>query len=1055
MAENKNTDNLNNGSSYISDSELSQLSPEEMNFFDMLKRDIPKPEPKEEAPSAAVLNDEDLNLLRSMRSESKASVNKEPEKPNETMDAEEMALFAAVNESAKRKAEMNAKAQMEMDNPTPAKPEGDETAVYVNDEVDMGKTISVENLASAEIPPVNMDKTIKIEKTKSGKKDKKNKVKRPWWQKILLGLWSFVKIIFWYICIAVAALAAGLVIFIMCLNQFEDPELDVLFANRSLDQTTTIWAQKVDSEEYEQIAELYLDENREWVNYEEMPECLINALVSIEDERFWTHNGVDWKRTAGAIAKYIAGVDDFGGSTITQQLIKNITGDNDYSWQRKAKEILRALYIEKKYDKKDILEYYLNTVYFNYRAYGVGKAAELYYNKDVRDLNAAESAALVGIVQMPASWEPYYHPDANTERKELVLGKMLELGYLNEKEYEQAMNYHIRLNPNGVDMQYDSNNSYYVDQVINDCIRDIAKELNMEEDAAEVYFYKSGLKVYTCLDQEVQAALDHCFIEDESWWPEPDIDEDYQSAMYIMDPHNGKVFGIAGGRGEKVKRGLDRATQSPRQTGSSIKPLSVYGPGIEEEVITMGSVVDDVPLAWFGANPYPQNVSHEFNGKVTMYQAIRSSLNATPAQILQTLSYQTPYEYLTERMHFQSLCEDDINVGAMALGGLTYGATVAEMTAGYAAVANGGVYTEPITYTRIEYSDGRVLIDKVPETNRVFSEQTAWLLQYLLVDGVKSGFASVDLNMPVAGKTGTTDSGVDKWYMAYTPYFASGIWVGYDENNISLDGAGVMSTISRYAWKHVIDEVIEAKGWEGGELQEQPDGIVQASYCLDCGGAPTEYCSMDPRGDRIGTAYYKEGTTPGPCTCHTPVYICKESGMVAHNGCPDAEVKCLVLTERAFSQPVGVPDANYMWMNIPEGILPSFDGVAFQNVLGIGNNVGTAEGVQTNHLCTVHSVPAGQEVALYNPNNVVSATCTITPKSNANAQFSFVDPVQVNNGESFTFTVTARETYEISSVLAGGAILTPDSGDNRVNTYTIPAVTDNISVSVKVRKVLE
>lgn len=1083
MADNPNE---KNNSSFLSDSEVSRLSDDELNFFADIMKDIPKSEPEAEPETqpqevrAASFNEEDLMLLRSMQKQSKETAENKTDDTTADINDDEKALFAAVNANAKRRAEA---AKPQEETKYVVEPAPNQNSEVPADEVGLGKTITVdavksEKPASAELAAtVNFVKSDeKPEKASKNKKaDKSEKKKRPWWQKILLGIWSVFKMIFWYLCIAVGAVIAGVIIFFMCVNQFEDPELDSLFANRQLDQTTTIYAKKSGSEEYEVIAELYLDENREWVNYEDMPEVLIDALVSIEDERFWEHNGVDWKRTIGAVAKYVAGVDNYGGSTITQQLIKNITGDDDYSWQRKAKEILRALYIEKRYDKEEILEYYLNTVYFNYRAYGVGKACELYYNKSVTEINAAEAAALVAIIQMPSAWEPYYHPDANTERKETVLGKMYELGYLDEAEYEEALNYHIRYNPNGMDMQYESNNSYYVDQVISDVVADISETLNMEEDDAELYLYRSGLQIYSCMDQDVQDALDHCYIEDQSWWPEADIEEDYQSAFYIMNYTTGEVYGIAGGRGEKTNRGLNRATQSPRQTGSAIKPLSVYAPGIEEETITMGSVVDDVPLAWMGDTAYPRNVSGEYYGKTTMYKAIRQSLNATPAQILQTLSYQTAYDYLTEKLHFQYLTEDDINVGAMAMGGMTYGATVAEMTAGYAAIANGGVYTEPITYTRVEYADGRTLIDKTPETNRAFSEQTAWLMQYLLVDGVNNGFAAIDLGMPVAGKTGTTDSGVDKWYMCYTPYFAAGVWVGYDENNISLDSAGVLSTISRYVAKHVLDEVIAAKGWADGELQSMPDGIVQASYCLDCGGAPTANCALDPRGDRIGTAYYKEGTTPSACTCHTPVYLCTESGMVAHNGCPSAELKCLVLTERAFTKSVTIPDANYMWMNIPDGTALSFEGVAFQNVLGAGINVGTAEGVQVNHLCTTHTVPEGQEAQLYNPNNVIQiteptdpadptdpsdptepseeVTCTITLGSHSHSTVSFSNSVEVAYQSGYSFTVTPDTGYTIFSVTAGPSTLTAASIDgDGTATYSIDSVTDNIVVTVRARK---
>lgn len=1023
-----------NNSSFKSDNEFSRLNSEEISLFNAAM-DNSEEEPVLEAPAEAAFNEEDLALFRAIREDAKKAQEEEAVVSAEQMNEEDMALLATINSNANE--------------------QSDEAASRPEDE-NLGETIMVDAAAKSEVNGEDLEfaKTIKLASVENAGTKKKGP-KKPWWQKILLGIWSFVKIVFWYLCLAVGAGAVGLLIFHLSINQFEDPELDALFANRQLAQTTEIYAKDPETDEYELITEVYLDENREWVNLEDMPQCLIDALVAIEDERFWTHNGVDWKRTAGAVVKYIAGVDDFGGSTITQQLIKNITGDRDYSWQRKAKEILRALYIEKRYEKDDIIEYYLNTVYFNYRAYGVGVASEMYFGKHVSQINAAEAASLVSIVQMPNLYEPYYNPDNNAARKELVLEKMLELGTLNQEEFEYYLNYHISFNPKGMEMQYETNNSYYIDQVINDVVADLAEKMDVSQEAAEVYFYSAGLKVYTCLDQEVQDILDYYFIEDQSWWPEAYTEEQYQSAMYIMNPFTGEVMGMAGGRGEKTRRGLNRATQSPRQTGSAIKPLSVYAPGLEEGVLTMGSVVDDIPLTFFGNNPYPQNVSRTFYGLTDMYTAIRYSLNATPAQILQTLTYETAYKYLTENLHFQYLTEDDIGVAAMAMGGMTYGATVAEMTAGYSAIANKGVYTEPITYTKVEEANGKVLIENIPETNQAFSEETAWLMQELLVDGVRSGFASLQLgDLPLAGKTGTTDSNVDKWYMCYSPYFCAGIWIGFDENNISLDGAGVLSTISRYAFKYVMDDVVEAKGWEGGSLSEKPDTIVQGSFCKDCGGAPTSNCSLDPRGSRIGSAYYKEGTTPSACTCHTLVYICDESGMVAHNGCPLATQKSLVLTDRSFSRSVAIPDANYMWMNIPEGVPVSTEGVAFQNVLGAGNTVGTADGVKVNNLCTTHKIPDGTAPALFNPNTAIPATYKIKANANAHASFSFKE-TEVKLDDNFAFSVTAEDGYEIYSVTANGKVIAPIAGDNRVNTYSINGVREEYTVTVKVKKVVQ
>ncbi len=857
-------------------------------------------------------------------------------------------------------------------------------------------------------------------------------------------------------------IVVGLITFVALVNGYTDPAMDELFANRTLEYTTTLYAQNAETGEYEKMQELFVNENRIWVNLEDIPQYTIDALVSIEDERFWDHNGVDWKRFGGAVIGWILQDDDYGGSTITQQLIKNLTRDNDRTWQRKAQEILRALYIERKYQKTDIIEYYINTVYFNYRAYGIGKAAELYFNKTVPELTVAESAALIGIVNMPGLYEPYDHPDENAYRKTLILGKMRELGKLTQAEYDEAMAQELVFNPDGKTMALDTTYSWFVDMVIDDVLADLQEKKGYSELAASNYLFSGGLQIYTTVNMDVQNALEEAFNTPSYFPADSNPEEDYQIATLLMDHSNGHILGVIGGRGEKSSRDLNRATATRRQPGSSIKPLSVYLPALDAGAITEGTVVDDAPVSIMSGAGYPQNSNKYYYGMTSMYTAIRESLNASAAQVLLKLGMDKSYDFLANKLNMTLVegTKGDENLAALSMGAMTYGVYLRDMVGGYGTIASGGVYHEPISYTKVESQSGQIVLENNEEGEQVCSDESAWLMQDLLVDGVQNGLASGGrLSVPLAGKTGTSNYNYDKWYAGYTPYFAATLWVGYDEQQ-SLLTNGVAWNISQVAWKNIMQHVINKVGWSGGSLASRPSTLVQETVCADCGMLADANCLIDVRGERTMKAWYtKEKLPTEKCTCHVPVYICDVSGQIAHNNCPAAHLASMINVVREVGVNFPTTDAQYVYRPIPDGTSLAQSGVVWANLQRNGTYAGYSTGGGTNnHLCASHSRSSSPK--LYNP-NVIYNPQEFTVTMPASGKGYVTSPganssVAVMEGESFVFSVKVSPGYELGGVWAGNEILTPtkqSGSQTKTYTYTIDPVTKNYNLSIEVNLV--
>lgn len=572
------------------------------------------------------------------------------------------------------------------------------------------------------------------------------------------------------------------------------PDIDLSLEDYQLSESSTIYYQDSGGQ-WQELVTLNGGYKRIWVNYENIPDYMEKALISIEDKRFYEHKGVDWYRTAGAFVEMFARMEtSYGGSTITQQLIKNLTGKDQVTIQRKLTEIFGALELEKKYDKQEIMEWYLNAVYFGEGCYGVQAAAQTYFGKDVSDLSLAECAAIVGITNKPTYYDPFYNEQNNKDRQETILREMYEQGYIDYETYKNAVAEELVFTRSPGEEYSEEIYTYYEEVVIDDVISDLMELKGISHDAAASLLYNGGYNIYCCLDMNIQSTVDSVYT-DLSAIPRANggNGDQFQSAIVIMNPYDGRILALSGGVGEKnINFGLNRATGTYRSPGSSIKPIASYAPAINEGLITPETLVNDSPyISLSGTNWYPNNDSLTNYGVLTIYQALQYSLNTVAAQIIDKLTPHTAYEYLTTRLGFTSLVPEDEAYAPMALGQLTIGVTVREMAQAYCSFVNDGIFTYSRTYSRVTDSDGNIVIDNVPRTIAAFDPNTAYNMTYMMQNAVENGTGheAKIWTMPVAGKTGTSGEYKDRWFCGCTPYYVAAIWTGFDTPaRISVSG---------------------------------------------------------------------------------------------------------------------------------------------------------------------------------------------------------------------------------------------------------------------------
>ena len=685
------------------------------------------------------------------------------------------------------------------------------------------------------------------------------------------------------------------------------------------------------------------DSNRLPVTLDQIPVDLQHAVVAIEDERFYEHNGIDVKGILRAGMKALT-TGDFseGASTITQQLLKNNVFTNWTSestqlerFTRKIQEQYLAVQVEKKTDKDTILENYLNTINLGAGSYGVQAAARQYFDKDVWDLNLSECATLAGITQNPTKFNPIINPDSNRKRRKEVLQHMLDQNYITQDQYDEALADDVYSRIQAAQEKNSSTENtvytYFEDELTDQIINDLMNIKGYTKKQATNLLYSGGLKVYTTQDSKIQNILDEEYA-DPSNYPDtvqyeldyaltvtdpdgnqvnyskemlqlyfqnedPDFDllfdspEDGQtyvdkykasilangskvlaervnfapqpqSSMSVIDQHTGYVKALIGGRGEKTASlTLNRATDTTRQPGSTFKIVSTYAPALNEKGMTLATTFEDEPYEYPDGSPV-NNATRSYNGTTTIRTAIQNSINVVAVKCLEKVTPELGLKYLdnfgfTTLAHGTEADKDangnvwsDANL-ATALGGITRGVTNVELCASYAAIANGGNYIKPIYYTKILDHSGNVLIENTAAERSVIKESTAFLLTSAMEDVVKQGTGTACQldNMPVAGKTGTTEAYNDLWFVGYTPYYTCAVWSGYDNNEKLPDYA---RNFHKALWKKVMTRIHE--GLPSKEF-EKPASVEKLSVCEETGLLPRAGCP-------VITEYFDVGTMP-------------------------------------------------------------------------------------------------------------------------------------------------------------------------------------------------
>lgn len=650
------------------------------------------------------------------------------------------------------------------------------------------------------------------------------------------------------------------------LDLFGANEISDNVRNLELDMTTIIYA-KDDKGVWAEYQRIHGEENRIWVPISSVPKYLIDAFIAIEDERYEEHNGVDWKRTVGAFVNYLPFVEIYsseqGGSTITQQLIKNLTEDRGKSAMRKFREIFRALLVEKQLSKTQIMEAYLNTISLGNGICGVQVAANYYFNKEVKDLTLNECAALAAITKNPSAYNPEAHPKANKKRRNTVIMKMLQTDKINEKEFFSAYDEDIVID-NSQEITLDEPiTDYFIDTLIDEVVEDFTKKYNCSKEVASTMIYNGGYKIYATVNPKVQSSAEAVYTNVNSYFYQKsrlNEGKHVESAITVLD-YEGHIVGIVGGTGEKtVNRGLNRAMDSPRQPGSTMKPLGVYAPSIDRGLVNYSTLLVDEPLPYYYSDgrPGPAEWYGTYDGKMTLQMALERSVNTIPCWILRDyLGIENSYYFLKNRLKLKYINENDKNIASLALGGCNYGITTTESAAAYAIFGNGGKLYEPTSYYRVEARGGEVILENNNVGTQVIKPETATIMNKLLQRviygerGTGSRIAGYNYSMKAYGKTGTTSDANDLWMVAGTPYYVASVWYGFDEPERIYN-----SSAAATVWRAVMSAA--HKGLETKAFVDN-ENVLQYSYCAHTGLRPSETCET-----KLG--FYLAGITPsGKC----------------------------------------------------------------------------------------------------------------------------------------------------------------------------------------------
>lgn len=726
-----------------------------------------------------------------------------------------------------------------------------------------------------------------MEEQRSAAPRKKRKKRGGTKRLVLLGLGTAF-------AVALVTCVMFFAIFMRYVNTVLEPYLEVDASAYTLNLSSTIYYD--DGGEWKELQKVHGVENRTLVEYSEIPDHVWQALVSIEDQRFFEHNGVDWKSTGRAVFNMVTGSgSQRGGSTLTQQVIKNLTGENEATIKRKVTEIFRALRFAEEYSREEVITLYLNLVYFGDGAYGIAAAADTYFGKEVGELTVAEGACIVGITQFPYQYDPSrgdWFREQNKKRQLDVLYKMNEQGYIDDATYEAAKEEPLvfvwdegyvpsdKKVEEAVESEY---NSYIVEQVFKDVVADLMKEKGYSKSVAEDLLYTGGYHIYSTIDPAIQNTVEKVYSNRENLDYYSAKGEPLQSGMTVIDNRTGNIVAMAGRVGEKTGAFDWNYATNARPCGSAIKPLAVYAPALESNAITPATILDDYPVRLQmnendDLKAWPKNSYTGYKGLITLREAIRVSTNTTAVRVLETIGPSASYAFLTEKLGFgKTLVNDDLNSAALALGGFTYGVSTVEMAAAYSVFANNGVYTRPRTYVEVRDNDGNIVLENKSESWVALKESTVYAMNDLLKNVVRSGTGTEAAfsGMTIAGKTGTTSNNYDRYFAGYTPYYSAAVWIGYDYNTrISASG-----NPAAQLWKKVMSEVHETL--PNADFPTTDTGMTEVTVCAQTGLLPGELCK------ELYTVKVPEGTAPVlTCDGHIYMSVCTESGCLANEYCP-------------------------------------------------------------------------------------------------------------------------------------------------------------------------
>ena len=729
-----------------------------------------------------------------------------------------------------------------------------------------------------------------------------------------------------------------------------------------IDQSSTMYYVDANGE-IQVYQNIFASTSSKWADLEDIPEDLIHAAVAIEDHRFYTHQGVDWVTTIKACARMFFGDDSVGGSSITQQLIKNLllfedeTAD-DVTVQRKVLEIFRALQLEKRYHKDTIMEMYLNCIYLGQGCRGVRSAAETYFGKELELLTPAECASLISITNSPTYYDPYQNFENNKKRKEDVLWAMRQYGWLEEAEYQDAIAQELVLKV-GVDekdrlatcdncgyrntvgtyeerdgkrycpqcgtealVQKDNSQeiySWFGDTVLEDVAKAMAAEFGFQWNTSTrelmlQQIQKRGYHIYTTFDKRVQDHVDAVYT-DLNKIPDTRGGQQLRSAIVIIDNRSGDIVAMAGDVGKKTEHDAwNRATDAKRQSGSCIKPVTVYAPAFESGAITPATVIDDLPLTYSGG-AYPLNDTRTYSYARTIYRAVVRSVNAAAANVVDKAGENYAYKFAKEKFRISTLIENytdadggyhtDIGIGPLALGAQTFGVTVRDMTCAFGTFANEGTYRNGRTFSKVYDSKGNLVLDNTQESEKILSEKSVDYMNYCLTAATREGTGTeADLfytyGVSTAGKTGTSGDNFDRWYCGFTGYYTAAVWCGF-ESPESIYCYSV-SNPAAYLFKQVMGPLHKGKS---DIMLYSESKMKDVTMCLSSGKLATSACLNDIRldaplnpSDFIATStakVYPEDVPTEYCDKHVLLDYCSGGGVATewckHFAAVDSSVK--------------------------------------------------------------------------------------------------------------------------------------------------------------------